>query len=182
MGAAEGINGLSNGNGGIGDSGAGPGDDGVGSVGGAGGLALEPGGGARGDFVGGFVAAFGGEAGGDVGAAGEVGGGEDGVGGDGVARVSISTFIPERQWPGTPQMKNLLPEVKRVMAVLPSVCFSMGLLAEQELKSASLTSSTSWFAEYTKTVNDSTRNSQLWFHQKHLTPKLGDGNTYQSKR
>lgn len=140
-------------------------------MGGAGGLALESGGGARGDFAGGFVAALGGEAGGDVGTAGEeVGGGEDGVtsgggdggiameegGGDGVARVSISTFIPARQWPGTPQMKNLLPEVKRVIAVFPSVCFSMGLLAEQELKSGSLTSSTSWFAEYTKTVKDST--------------------------
>lgn len=170
MGAAEGISGWSNGNRGIWGSGVGADDGGVGSVGGAGGLGLESGGEAWGDFAGGFVAAFGAEdGGGDVGAEGvEVGGGEDGVtsgggdggvameegGGDGFSRVSISTFIPARQWPGTPQMKNLLPDVKRVIAVLPPVCFSMGLLAEQELKSGSLTSSTSWFDEYSKTVED----------------------------
>lgn len=128
-------------------------------MGGAGGLALGPGGGATGDFAGGLGAAFGGETGGDVGGGREeLGGGEDGVtsggeaggvsveegggdkdgvtsggeaggvsveegGGDEVARVSISTFIPARQWPGTPQMKYLLPEVKRVMDVLPPVYF-----------------------------------------------------------
>ncbi|KAF5746040.1 hypothetical protein HS088_TW06G00205 [Tripterygium wilfordii] len=61
----------------------------------------------------------------DGGFAGEAG---DGVG-VAVARVSISTFIPELQWPGVPQMKYLLPGDDRAMTVLPSEWLLIALLA-----------------------------------------------------
>lgn len=52
----------------------------------------------------------------DGGIAGEEAGGEE------VASVSISTFIPLLQCPGAAQMKYLFPGDDKVMTVLPSVC------------------------------------------------------------